>query len=289
MPRSQRAAILVLWSAGAIAAGCSRTHGAQPEPDAGAFTSQAGSPAPIAEAGYMRSLAETECGLFTRCCEQAGLAAPGDSCAQGLEAVLAPHSPDAATGARYDPDAAARCIAELARAGCGSAKGVRDLPSACDATYVRGRLQPGERCQSDYECAPDDAGRTTTCSLELKADEWQQVCRIIELRAEGEPCTEVASEPHVWVTCDASSFCDEARGVCVGRAEPGEACLTGPSYGDTCAPGSVCDREGSARCVAPAAVGHACEPQHNLCEAGACIAGKCRLPLAWLAPGSCGQ
>jgi hypothetical protein len=67
----------------------------------------------------------------------------------------------------------------------------------------------------------------------------------------------------------------------VQLAARGEPCMTGGSWGDTCEIGSVCDDDGTQRCVEPTPVGAACSPSDNLCEGLVCRAGTCREPLFW--------
>jgi hypothetical protein len=85
--------------------------------------------------------------------------------------------------------------------------------------------------------------------------------------------------------CAAPLLCDDSN-HCAVLAARGEHCITGTTWGDTCAPRSVCDRNGTHTCIAATPVGQACTSV-EACEALSCIDGLCREPLFLVTQSSC--
>lgn len=186
--------------------------------------------------------------------------------------------PDQAAMASYDPRAAAACVAEFAQRECPLLKAPPHEPSACDDVYARGNRQVGEPCQTSYECA-QAPGMLTGCAGASVGEGIDGSCVNYEWAGEGESCH--SDRRGISVRCEGALVCDNQRGICMRRAEHGESCLSWPTFGDTCAPGSVCDHEGSGRCVAPIPVGEPCGPDiEGQCEGFACIHDACREPLS---------
>jgi hypothetical protein len=229
----------------------------------------------IPEGDYAGVLVEAQVALADRCCARAGLGA-----ARVPDTHTGSHGlvPDRAAVAQYDARAAAACVAEISEGECPSPKAPLNAPSACDDVYARGDRQLGEHCQMHYECA-QALGEQTGCEATVRREGIQRVCMAYEWAGEGESCFAAAS--NTVRLCEGELLCDDERGVCVRRGARGEPCLTGLNWGDTCAAGSVCDRLGSRRCVAPIPVGQPCGPGiDGECEALACVGGVCREPLS---------
>jgi hypothetical protein len=269
LPRLARSARL-LCVVGAL--GCAQSRPPSERTDADADTDT-----PLREEGYYRARAEAMCALSARCCQRAGLRT-STTCVETMLAGVLHWRPDRIAGARYDADAAAACVNGYADLECGLAKADRTVPAACAHVYEPGRRKLGERCtdSSQFECAPSEAG-DTFCALTRLREPTESTCVVAKYLNEGEPCVDLVPEPNVEALCDLPLICDEERGLCARRAERGQRC--DPTYGDTCAQGSVCDRA-SRRCVEPPPIGDPCDPADNRCEQLACIGGRCREPLS---------
>lgn len=247
----------------------------------GIFYEGAGPYPAIEEARYEEALSHAQADADTRCCERLGLSLSGSG---GW--VLLP-VPARASGARFQAAAAAACVAETARQECGLAKDAFTAPEACAHAYAHGRRKRGERCFVAWECADADAPDSyTSCSASLGVEGvWHEgVCHEVRLAKEGEDCSPADLPDRA--ECDWPLICDLEQNVCVQRPGLGEACLTGPVWGDTCGQGAVCDRKQSKRCVSPRAIGEPCRELEE-CENLACVDGTCRDPL--LTPAVCAR
>ena len=195
-----------------------------------------------------------------RCCKQAGLDHPDPI---GLGGGL----PSQAVSAEFDAHAAATCLRQTRNAPCERAKESASSPKVCRQVFTRGTIKRGQACRSSWDCAPSDEPDAfpycdTTCKL------WYTL-------PEGADCS---PRENATVVCASPLLCSDDE-VCVRPAKLGESCLTGPQWGDTCAEGSVCDRNGTKRCVKPTPVGKPCTELED-CEWLACIDGLCRDPLS---------
>ena len=270
--------LALTFALGLLDAGCTRSRGPQQLGAAGAD----GPPEldPIPEDEFEAAMARARCAYEDGCCRRVGLPGVIDSCEQTWRLVLTNDRPSPRSGARYDGAAAAACIDELADFDCRHVKVAEaQWPEACGRIYRRGDLQPGEHCSKPgpYECAL--VGGADAMCWTLGATPDASECVVLEERGEGEACL---GQPggHAVRTCAPPLRCDFERRVCTRVPERGEPCNSDPFGGDTCARRSVCDAA-SGRCVAPAALDTPCDPAANLCEAGSCIAGRCREPIRY--------
>jgi hypothetical protein len=228
------------------------------------------------EGAYVRVRAEVELRHVERCCEEAGARGVDRSYMDAIRRGLSEDRPARESGARYDPEAAAQCLAALADWVCLDQKepGPVVVNSPCGRIYQRGDRALGESCESDYDCAEPD-GTTTTCGVsDVTSEGLVYACQVLDVVREGEPCE--SPEPLLALYCQWPLLCHPETARCVALAERGEECITGSAWGDTCATGSVCDRLGSATCIEPIAKGEPCEDDGELCESLACADGLCR-------------
>jgi len=248
--------------------------------------SEAGAPPPLTEASYVTRYVEAETDFTQGCCMQNGYAGLADDFAASVERGLDEDAPLPEAGARFDPEAAAECLAWLGNRDCSELlKQPHRVRLGCDRVYTRGHRRLGETCRSTFDCALSN-GQPTSCEVtRVTRDGFEYSCaRYVEV-GEGESCT--SDDPMTARYCVSGLLCDERLGVCVHLAARGEPCMTGPTWGDTCEVGSVCDWDGTQRCVEPTPVGAACAPGGNLCEGAVCRAGTCREPLFWTSSWYC--
>jgi len=229
----------------------------------------------IAEEDWAAIGGEADAQGLDSCCRQQGstgaLASSIDSLTRGYE------RPRAGTGVRFNPRAAAACLAVISENGCLPAKEPFDptVSGACLRVYERGSLEVGEECVSDFECSEANAAYTY-CGSTYVGDELVFMCESQGLeRNLGESCSDAGCRWGLW--------CDPETVRCAEPAARGEACIIGASYGDTCAKGSRCDRSDTEICVAPVPVGEPCDSEAQ-CEWGACFGGLCREPLLHAGP-----
>lgn len=227
------------------------------------------------EAAYVQARAEVELSRTERCCKEAGARAVDGEFIDAILGGLRENKPSPESGARYDAQAAADCLAEIADWPCHNPKEPFAIvaDSACGRVYQRGDRAIGESCESYLECAKNDGAETTCTVSEVTRDGILRACKLLEHAGEGEPCA--SQNPRVTFECEWPLLCHESAGICVARAERGEQCLTGPAWGDTCALGSVCDRLDTATCIEPIPEGEPCD-DGELCESLACAGGLCR-------------
>jgi hypothetical protein len=223
----------------------------------------------------MTAYTEAQTDLVDRCCRAIGFAAAANDFATGVERGLHEFAPDPAAGARYDPERAAACLAELRDTDCTELLKAAHGSAACDDVYRRGHLQLGDECHSNYDCARPD-GDVTGCFATIVDGDLTRICTRLVLAGEGESCAGGGDATVVF--CEGNLLCDDSS-TCVRYAARGEPCLTGPAWGDTCEVGSVCDRMDTQRCIEPTPVGEGCDTGDNRCEGLACVAGICREPL----------
>jgi hypothetical protein len=261
---------MALVSSGLLA--CSSDPGrAASYQDASVYYYDAGPYPLVDEAMFARAMADARDERDGRCCAQLDLVLTSNSVPEPV--------PDPGSGVRFDPAAAAACVAETARAACELEKATSAAPEACRHVYEGGRRAQGEPCLSNWECSPGDTpGAHGNCSVSLgKGGVWQQgVCYEFRAAEEGEDCSPADSLN--MVECKWPLICSPETNVCVQRPTLGQTCITGSAWGDTCGPGSVCDRQQSDRCVMPKAIGEVCSALEE-CESLACIGGRCRAPL----------
>jgi hypothetical protein len=225
--------------------------------------------APVSASDYPDRLTEAIYELDMRCCQRAGLirSEPSDE-------------PWPEARAKFDAKVAAQCLAQTARMPCPLEKGDLESfqPPVCRKVYT-GTVALGEPCFTPWDCAPSDqSDEYIGCPLGLGAS--SSVCTRVFQRKAGESCRLVRTHSDE-LDCAPPLLCDDQKGVCVPRAKLGERCLTSADWGDTCAPGAMCDRTGTKRCVKPTPVGQPCDTIED-CESLACVDGLCREPLSIL-------
>ena len=232
---------------------------------------------PIAEANYVGRRVDAEESRAERCCEEAGAIGIADGYWDAVTRGLEESRPMDDSGAHYDPQAAGECVAALEASPCRHAKdtGRDEGLAACARIYTRGHRTLRQSCKQFYDCAESTEGETTCGIAEVTTEGFLYECKLLERLGEGDVC--VNDDPHMELECELPLLCDPVSERCVAPAERGEPCITGPTWGDTCAMGSLCDRTDSMRCVEPIAVGDACE-DGELCEGLACGDGACRAP-----------
>jgi hypothetical protein len=241
-----------------------------------------GEPAePIQEGDYKARRADAEHSQADRCCEEAGAIGIADGYRDAVMRGVEEDRPMGDSGARYDPQAAGECVAAIEASACRNIKDVHAdaTLAACGRIYTRGNRTLGQSCKQWADCAESTEGEMTCSVAEVTQEGLVYECMLFVRLREGDDC--VSGDRRVDVECELPLLCDEVIGRCVSPAERGAPCLTGPSWGDTCAEGSVCDRTGSKRCVEPIPVGDACE-DGELCEGLACADGVCRTPTEYI-------
>jgi hypothetical protein len=241
------------------------------------YDSDAGRPREAVEdeAAFEQALAEVDWMQAQACCQEAGARGVESTLRAAILRGMAEDRPSPDSGARYDAQAAAACLDELAApALCWQLKTPfpRANDSPCARVYQRGNRQLGEVCRSFWDCAEHARGEATCGFGSVAPDGIIDVCKLQFLAEEGEPCAD--DDPETEVYCQWPLLCDPSE-RCVARAERGERCITGFNWGDTCALGSVCDRLDTERCVEPIGVGEACSDD-ELCEGSACVEETCR-------------
>jgi hypothetical protein len=232
-------------------------------------------PSSLSESEYPDRFVAASCAQVDDCCRSAGYASSSE-CSSPTRSHLLDQIADAqAAGATYDPTAAAECIGTFATrcADLESGKTARN-DGPCSRVYVRAKNGLGMPCLSDWSCP---AG--SRCGSYLSGNVAVRVCQSVTLRNEGEACGE-ATPDHA-VDCLPPLRCDSR--TCKYPPEIGDPC--NGVLGDTCAPGSMCDRLGTQHCIVPPrAAGTACTAPEQ-CEGYRCNNGRC-LPLGSLAGSS---
>jgi hypothetical protein len=268
--------VLSMWTACASSHRGHRGESDRSDPGGDVYY-EGGGPFPaVSEQTYAAQTAEVLAVEPEHCCEQVGLGAREDTDDYLAELMPRLAPPDPASGAEFNPAAAAACLALTKERGCSLLKDVSARPDACRAVYAGGKRKPGERCRSEWDCAAQGPSGSHGSCLWAQG-ESQGTCVSARTLQEGERCdSEVRNE---LTSCDPALLCNDRSGLCVRRARLGETCLTGVIWGDTCESGAVCDRRGTKRCVKPKAVGEPCEALEE-CDGLACVAGTCREPLA---------
>lgn len=262
-------------------AACSSSHHADPDAKLpyGIYYQGDGPFPRVSEEEFPSRLAEVQAREDERCCQRAELPSRGvyDSVFASLEESFSANSIDPASGARFDPAAAAACIARREARDCPTSKQVSIAEDACNFVYKRGERRIGEPCSADWDCAAPAHDARVGCQAYSRSD---SVCTLYSALGEGADC----SDPDPDKQCSWGLWCDPERSKCVRPARLGEPCLTGPSLGDTCERGAVCDRRNTKRCVKPKTVGAACSELEE-CEWLACVDGSCREP--WISISIC--
>jgi hypothetical protein len=228
---------------------------------------------------YVEAVVEIELQRVQRCCDEAGARGVVDGYEVGYLSWPASDS-----GVPFDGHAAAACLRDLAQLELPCWQLKVPFPSyqgtACHLVYGRGDRQLGDPCEEPWDCALDERGDTLCGARWVSASRvFEDVCQLYRIAQEGEVCMD--DDPETTIDCEWPLLCDEENGRCVTRAARGERCLTGSQWGDTCELGSVCDSDGTERCVEPISEGERCGDQSTdfSCEGGNCQDGVCRAPV----------
>lgn len=220
--------------------------------------------ASIAEPDYPDAVAHASCDGIGRCCKLAGYHAAKNGCVAQTRSATASLAAEARQhGAHYDGVAAARCVAQVRRAieQCLPFKEIDR--SGCGGVYSGGDLPTGSPCTANGQCVPGDSCYGAGGSVGF-------TCLRHAIVGNGEACGWSANEI---IECRAGLIC--RNGTCQPWLPLGTPCPDG-AVGDMCAPGAVCDFDGSKTCVPARAVGSACTDATQ-CEGYACHFGHCQL------------
>jgi len=196
----------------------------------------------LPESEFPDRLVAARCVQTDDCCRDAGYASSSSECSSIARANLLRQIADAqASGATYDPVAAAECVATFATA-CADLESIKTVRNdgPCNRVYVRAENPLGSACLSDWAC-PTGSG----CGSYLSGNTTVRACMTVTLRDEGETCA--AATPSHGEGCTPPLRC--VGGTCQHPPELGEPC--NGRGADDCAPGSVCDRLGTHRCIVP--------------------------------------
>jgi hypothetical protein len=239
--------------------GCSAQSYEPPDAAAGPYPT-------VLESDFRRELSRAQVSQLDRCCERIGMTTTFEV-SDGMPLTAA------GSGARYDPAAAAACVAERSALPCRLAKEPAPRIVACTEVYHGGQLQPGEECALDWDCAQREA-EPIACVAMFEAGRVHRVCRpATEPIVEGDPC---APESAAAFRCEPPLICNDAD-VCV-MPKLGDPCVVGAQFADTCPTGLVCDRSNTQRCIEPVPVGGRCDAPEE-CEGLACRDGVCLEPV----------
>jgi hypothetical protein len=234
-------------------------------------------PKPIPQKDFISTLAKVVCDSVRPCCERQEIEFDAAGCQARNEALYAQTLPTA--NVKYDAQAAADCLALFREvAECGSAED--DVPGSdvCERIFV-GQLQPGEPCQSSFECASTGAaeGSCNAVDDEPAACEQNERHSVVHGKL-GQACDRTCSRASCTSTADEVPVgCYVSEGLFCGRSGSCEKLLAeGAPCRDfeECEEGSFCDSSGSELCTARRADGDACENSFE-CESEHCNDGSC--------------
>ncbi len=186
------------------------------------------------EEAFAEEIVAAFCDGLAGCCSYLSRTFERAACEAGVRARIAARAPAANTAMRFDPDAAAQCLANV-RAALPSCKGIELEP--CNRVYV-GTLPSGSACTSG-ECAPVPDAQVLCAGT----------CRVYHRAAVGQSCAR---------SCRTESQC----GVLPGESAPdvqslseygrcfledglacvGGACVRAPGEGEECLGETFCDR-----------------------------------------------
>ncbi len=213
-------------------------------------------------------LAHAACDTVGPCCEQSGYTYN----AAGCRALIAGTSVFQASGTKYDPDAAKRCV-DAAKKSSASCEQDPTFSSACTNVYV-GTGAPGTECDSVESCAPATGGGGVEC---VTTSANVTVCHTYARASLDDVCTATCnSKPDGILRCtglgnvepgDTACFLEDnlycsPEGVCVPAPKVGEPCNP-PSW---CGDGAWCN---TTTCEALLPLGSPCK-QHSACESNHC-------------------
>ena len=255
--------IFALASAPAALAACGS---ATLDPDESRPAGAPDSPRPVSDEVSFRGvpldafasrLADSFCQALRGCCQANGFGAGPAACEeQVLADYQAQISNKLALDLRYQPLAAARCVAAFTRYVQGCSYHGRPASDAACAEVFQGTRALGENCERGAQCAKvSGSGVYCAGALGLHPHTCQRAL------AETEEC--------LLEGCDDGLFCDFSRLTCVPQQTDG-ACL----QFEACAPGTACSPNGTCDPTLPD--GAACildlQCQSNQCGDNGCAA-----------------
>ncbi len=248
----------------------------------------------IPESELASRYAKAMCDHLAGCCPAAGLPFDAGVCLARFEKdaneSIAPAVLPA--GAHYDADAAAACVAKAAAfvSSCRySAASEHEFATVCQ-TVFSGPKQPGEPCNTNFDCARP-AGAIAHClswaSTAMGAPKSGKVCQIEVAPKAGDVCGASlegpdGSPPPVVGACDSGKSdtltCQPESFSCVPRVAVGAACVRS----DDCVTSAFCQPPppanggppGVAKCAARAADGKSCASSDE-CVGKSCRTGLC--------------
>jgi hypothetical protein len=208
--------------------------------------------------GFVDRFASRYCELAGKCCSNLGTESSTAACRSSVSAVIGAEQDSIDEGrASYDADAAEKCLSEL-DAFMASCAPTTERPEVC-SSVVRGKLQPGDACALDTDCAPASQG-TAACKVEDGATHG--VCVELVAPAAGVACDQTVCDR------DPTLYCDFGSGTCVLRPVAGQAC----SVEVPCADGTSCL---ATTCVADQPLGGDCSLGARCMQGSYCAGGKC--------------
>lgn len=268
----------------------------------------------IAQADFPAAYAHAICDGYGNCCKIAGRKLDVDACvAKVRESIAATADALLSEGRKFDPEAAARCVAvvkAVVPACYTSSKQEARVASACLAAFtLDAHAAPGEPCSFDNDCAPSADGEVRCVGTTAFVDGGvvsSSICQVLAKPYAGVPCeyTFNGSAAPVVGKCsygeDPQFTCDPQTNTCVQRRPVGSSCFRGSDQcvGDAfCSPNGVCVSrlragdpclpdainecgtllfcEGvSAVCIAKRPDGAACSDNVE-CAGGHCTSGVC--------------
>ena len=222
---------------------------------------------PVPQAKFLSALAQVTCAQLMACCQAEGVELSAAECDMNVGAGVALKL--AALDDKkvsYDPAVAGSCLKEAIAAAnsgeCSSELGSGSV--GCESAYT-GLQQPGEACDSDLECAVEQAGDVASC--ERKSD-GTSACVVLQRASEGDWCFETCEQTTSGVACtrivatSAGTKPRDVRGRCffedglycsTDGKEP--ACAKVRAHGDDCSVDEECG------------IDHFCEPSKHTCAA----------------------
>jgi hypothetical protein len=200
----------------------------------------------IPEADFVVRLAVARCAQIDDCCRADLFSFGRSDCSTDVIADTQKSIDEAVrSGAKYDAVAGAACVASFSAVcvALESFKTRRDYGGPCNRVYTGGRTALGGACTTEWSCQGNETGRVGCGASEI-AGAVVRTCQTVVLAAPSLP-------------------------------QIGDPCMG--SIGDPCAPGSVCDRSNTQRCVIALGTGEGCTSDER-CELYRCTNGRCQSP-----------
>jgi hypothetical protein len=248
-------------------------------PDAGAGGENPRTPRPVDARrtlegipidAFPTRLAAAFCEALQACCETSGFGSGPAMCEERARANYESQlGGSVALGLRYQPLAAARCLAAFSRYLRTCSYDSRAASDAACGDVFQGTLALDQSCENDLQCAKV-SGANVYCAGDLgpRAHTCQKAA------TEGEQC--------LLEGCDEGLFCDFSELTCVPQQTSGECFQF-----EACAPGTACSPDGAITSCAPLLENGAPCTLDLQCRSGRCGDEGCLASFA--TPSSCGQ